>query len=234
VRPLSHSPCRCERAVRIMTIRALHESFVYPVLEGHGELRLNGRVAGVTQTGFWMRQQRCVRRGVMDGMTGGAAYTGHGVLRMTNSGPAKIGSVAGQAALRKLLHRVRRWRKDGPFGRFLNMVAGGAVTAFASGSRFMMDGPASEMGIAGELLADIRMASLADVATNIRSSGGADARGKEQHEDSHDAVPGHGCPFEASSRIALPSLSRKGARRDASAGNVQEASRDCAPRHPAR
>ena len=46
-RPVRHAPRGCEGAVRVVTIRARHEAFVYAVLEGHGKLRAHIRVAAV-------------------------------------------------------------------------------------------------------------------------------------------------------------------------------------------
>jgi hypothetical protein len=53
VRPIGHAPCRSKRAVRVVAIAALHESFIDAMLEGHRELRLNGWMAGVAQP--WLR-----------------------------------------------------------------------------------------------------------------------------------------------------------------------------------
>ena len=52
VRPRRHPPGGVERAVRIMAIRTLDHAFIHTMLERHGELRPDARVAGVTQLGL--------------------------------------------------------------------------------------------------------------------------------------------------------------------------------------
>lgn len=50
--PRSHAPGWSQAAVRVMAIAAGHESFVHPMLEGHGEIGSNVCVAAVAEFRF--------------------------------------------------------------------------------------------------------------------------------------------------------------------------------------
>jgi len=57
------------RAVRAVTIRALHEPFIHSMVKGHGELRLLLKMAAVAKR--WLRLRQQIFRGL--GMVGGMA-----------------------------------------------------------------------------------------------------------------------------------------------------------------
>jgi hypothetical protein len=188
--PVGHAPRRSKCSVRIVAIRAFHESLIHAVFEGHRELGLYGRMAAVTQIGFPVRKQRSVRSGLVDGVARSAANAGASVLRMSNASPAKVGGVAGQTTLREFLDGMRRRRKDSSPGRLLDVIARGTVTTFAARPRLVIECPSPEMRVLGELPALVRMASLADVTTNERRGlcNGARPRQKDnrgQYTHSH-------------------------------------------------
>src|SRR5450755_2972541 len=54
--PRSHTPGWSQAAVWIMAIAAGHESLVYPMLEGHGEIGSNVCVAAVAEFRFSLRE----------------------------------------------------------------------------------------------------------------------------------------------------------------------------------
>src|SRR5690348_15188226 len=56
-RPRGHSPVGGERSVRIVAVGARHEPLVDAMFEGHGELRADRGMAGVTETGLLRSQQ---------------------------------------------------------------------------------------------------------------------------------------------------------------------------------
>ena len=61
-----HSPRCRERAMGIMTVRAFHDSFIHPMLEGHRELRFDGGVAGVTELGLLLCEEEFRRLRAVD------------------------------------------------------------------------------------------------------------------------------------------------------------------------
>ncbi len=54
--PRGHTPSGGERSVRIVAVRAIHETFVDAMLEGHGELCANFGVAAVAEIGLFFRE----------------------------------------------------------------------------------------------------------------------------------------------------------------------------------
>src|SRR3954462_10034346 len=66
--PRSGARRRSERAVRIVAIRALHESLVHPVLDRHVELRANIGMTGVTKIHLLLGQKELWRRSLVDRM----------------------------------------------------------------------------------------------------------------------------------------------------------------------
>lgn len=60
------SPCRNIGAVGVMAVRALHESLIHAVLEGHRELRPNIGMATVAKVSLTLCQQRLSRGRLMD------------------------------------------------------------------------------------------------------------------------------------------------------------------------
>ena len=72
--------------MRIVTIRARDDSFLDPVLEGHGELRAHVRVAFFAQRRLRLPKQRVNRLRAMNRMATGTGHTIQGVLGGSNIG----------------------------------------------------------------------------------------------------------------------------------------------------
>ena len=70
--PYPHSPSGGLRAVRVVAIGALHEAFVYAMLDWHRKLRPNVGMAAIAEIGLWLGKQLlgCCR--LVHGMAVGA------------------------------------------------------------------------------------------------------------------------------------------------------------------
>ena len=78
-RAVGHAPRGEERPVRVVAIRAVHEAFVDAMLEGHGELRANIRVAAIAEIGLAAGQQEFWRLELVYGVAPGANHSVQGV-----------------------------------------------------------------------------------------------------------------------------------------------------------
>lgn len=76
--------------MRIMAIRAIHESLIYSVLEGLRELRADIAMAAVTNLALPFREQTLGPLRLMDRMTGYAGYVRLRVLTSPYIGPVSI------------------------------------------------------------------------------------------------------------------------------------------------
>lgn len=105
LRPRSHTPRRSERSMRIVAVRALHESFVHPMLGRHRKL---GSDVGVTpvaelRLGLGEKQLRC--RGFMNRMATGAGYFARRMRRAADVGAGNLLRMTRQARVQRLLRR---------------------------------------------------------------------------------------------------------------------------------
>ena len=114
-RPIGHTPSGRGGAVGVMAIGALHEPFVHPVFERHGELRAHVGMAGVTQIYLLLRQQKFRSRGLVNGVAIGAHHVFIGVRAAANVGAGKRLGVAAQAGVENLRRRQLRERNDAGF-----------------------------------------------------------------------------------------------------------------------
>jgi hypothetical protein len=163
-RPACGAPGRSVGPVRIVAVRAGHESFVDPVLERHVELRPHVLVAGIAEVHLAFREERLGRLRFVDRMAVGADNVCPGVFGSPNVGARKSIRVAGQAAINNLTGLFLRKGKDlGLVAARLDVFfrrAVAALTTFLMRFERIVDG-AFEMGVTEEVCRDIRMAGAA-------------------------------------------------------------------------
>ena len=93
--------------MRIVAVRALHESFIDAMLERHRELRAHGRVAAITDFALLLFRKQELRRGrAVNRMAVGADDIALSVLAAADVGAGNGLAVAPQAGIHNL-----RWRK---------------------------------------------------------------------------------------------------------------------------
>ena len=76
--------------MRIVAIRAIHESLIHPVFERLRELSADIAMASITKLALPFREQTLGPLGLMDRMTGHASYVRLRVLTSPDIGPACI------------------------------------------------------------------------------------------------------------------------------------------------
>ena len=93
------------RAVNVVAIAALHETFVHPVMEGHRKFRLFRQVAAVAKLRLGLREHEFLSFRMMRRVAGDAA---HAVLRMERIQRVHVlraAGVAREAAIGDFLRR---------------------------------------------------------------------------------------------------------------------------------
>ena len=90
LRPRSHTPRRSERSMRIVAIRALHESLVHPMLGRHRELSPDIRMTPVAELRLRLGEKQFRCRGFMNRM---AAGTGYFARRMRGAADVRAGNL---------------------------------------------------------------------------------------------------------------------------------------------
>src|SRR5215467_13439708 len=85
--PFRHPPCRRERAMRVVAVRARHDTLVDPVLEWHRELRADVGMATIAKLGLHAGQQEFRRRRLMDRMAIDAYHVVQRVQRAPDVSP---------------------------------------------------------------------------------------------------------------------------------------------------
>lgn len=169
-RPGRHPPCRRERAVRVMAVRAIHEAFVHAMLERHGKIGAYVRMAAIAERRLLFRKQifRCC--GFVHGMARRTRYAVARVRRRMNIGAAQRIGMAAQAGVIRLLGRWPWKRNDGRFAsvRF-HMRRRRPVTPFASRilRLLLTASDAPKMRILVEIRPDVGMARFANRASGI-------------------------------------------------------------------
>src|SRR5579859_7035546 len=71
---IRHAPRRGEGSMRIVAVRALHESFVHAMLGRHLELSARPGMTPVTEFALFLGQEVFRSRRVMDGVAAGASH----------------------------------------------------------------------------------------------------------------------------------------------------------------
>ena len=148
-----------------MAVSALHQSLVHLVMEGHGELRLDVRVALEAQRGLRRLQKGLIIAGV-NAMAANAAYIALAVSRALKV--LMLALVASQAILVNLFGCSLGWVEDlGYVAATLHMQTARAVAAFA-GSAFV----AVQLGqigvrIGGKAFRHLIVARCAGFSTHI-------------------------------------------------------------------
>ena len=175
VRTLSHPPSGGEGAVGIVTVAALHETFIHAMFGGHFELSADTGVARIAEIVLLLGEQLLGRGGMVDGVTAGASHVVLGMLGALDIGLIEIFLVTRQAGLHGLLGRHQG---KGPWDGGLaaprrDMRAAGPMATFAAGAvrRFLAGSEGLKVRIPVEVLPDIRVASLANVGPDISSWG---------------------------------------------------------------
>jgi len=158
-----------ECSMRIVTIRAGHESFVDPVFERKRELRPHIGMAPVTELGLRPREQPGRRLRPVNGMAACACHSVQSMFRPADIRAADRLAMAPQARVESALGGQFRERDDGGFAAVrLDVRRAGPMAAFASSrSRgfFFRAGP--EMRIPVKRRIHVRVARLARFAPNV-------------------------------------------------------------------
>jgi hypothetical protein len=210
VRPTCHLPRRGIRAVGIVTIRAVHDSLVHPVLEGLGELRADITMTAVTDLALTLRKQVLRPLGLMDRMTRNAGDISLGVLTTSNIGPVRILGVTPKTRIQHLSGRQCGKRYDGGLTALRSHVfPAGAMAAFAS-AILLVPIPCNdglEMWITVELERDVWMTSPASVTANeLRGTRAGRGRSLRMEHSSQQASAQQNCPIDRSENCHEPFL----------------------------
>ncbi len=104
-RPRSHTPCRSERSMRIVAVRALHESFVHPMLGRHRELSSDIGMTPVAKLRLGFREKKLRCRGLMNRMATGAGHFARRMRRAADVGARNLLRMTRQARVQRLLRR---------------------------------------------------------------------------------------------------------------------------------
>jgi hypothetical protein len=153
-----------------MAVRAIHEPFVDPMLEGHGELSANFGVAAVAKIGLFFRQQEFRSWRLVDGMAAGANDFVEGMSRPADICAAQSFGVTSKTVVEDVLGWELRESDDGSFAAMgVDMGFAGSVTAFASGpfSRFLTGCDAFVVRILVEPGENVGMTSPANGAAHV-------------------------------------------------------------------
>ena len=150
-----------------MAVRANHETFIDTVLEGHGELGANLRMAGVAEINL-LHCQQILRNGrLVDGMAIGADYVAQRVRRAANIGSAQSFRVAPQTVVQYGLRLKLGEGNDGSLAAArLDVGLTRTVAAFApcSFGWLLARSNAPVVGILIKGGPDVRVAGPANVA----------------------------------------------------------------------
>ena len=156
----------------VVAIRALHESFVDTMLEGHRELRANGRMAAITDLAlllFRKQELRCGR--AVNRMAVGTDDVALGVLAASDIGARNGLAVAAEACIQNFFGSKPR-KRDGNRGlaasRFYVILAG-AMAALAAGVFGLLFARSNAfiVGISEKWREYVGMAGAADIAADV-------------------------------------------------------------------
>lgn len=92
-----HAPRGRRSAVRIMTVRALHNAFVHPVLERHVELRPHRTVAAIAQIRLGLRQEKLRSSRAVNRVAVGTNYIGKRMLGSPDISPVEVFPMTAEA-----------------------------------------------------------------------------------------------------------------------------------------
>lgn len=133
-RAVAHTPGGCKRAMRVVTIRAVHEACVDTMFKRHGELRAHSLVAAIAKLALLASEKELRGAGFVNRMTVGADDIGQGMRRTADVGFGKVFRVAVQASVEYglRLHEREGVRNGGfsPMRRDVGLA--GAVASFAT------------------------------------------------------------------------------------------------------
>src|SRR5436190_23768315 len=135
-RPGRHIPGRCERSMRIVAVRALHESLIDAMFERHRKLRPHGRVAAITDFALLLFRKQELRRGrAVNRMAVGTDDVALGMLATADISAGNGLAVAPQAGIQDFFGSKPR-KCDGNRGlaaSSIHMVLAGPMAALAAG-----------------------------------------------------------------------------------------------------
>ena len=157
-----------------MAVRALHQSLIHLVMEGHVELRLHVAMAGETKLRLVDLQQARRGCGVVHAMATRTTHPGLSVL-----GLLEVGMLSGMTCQAGCIHLVRRELVEpanlGDISAAVDVLLPWPVATFASCSRAAMLRCDIRVRIRGEFVRHLRMASRtglrSDVVARISLSG---------------------------------------------------------------
>lgn len=164
-----------KRAMWVMAIAALHQSFIHFVMEGLRKCRLHVGVAGVAELGLRNPEQARLILKAVNTMATGAAHTGFAVSRPLEVGMGSL--VATEAGLANILCRCFTEAKYlGDIAATLDMGFPRPVTTFAGRSLAAMHQGETGVGVGAEFLSNVCVASLACIRTDEVGGVGGGAR----------------------------------------------------------
>jgi len=173
-RTRTHAPGCGEGAVRIMAIRAFDDAFVHTMLEGHGKLRLDGGMAGITKLGLFFRQEKFRGFRIVDGVAVGADHILLGVNAAADVGAGKGLRVAAETGVESLFGSDFGERDDGRLAAVsVDVGLAGSMAALTTVvfGRFLAGGGSFIMRVAEKLVPQRRVTSLAGFAANVIGAG---------------------------------------------------------------
>jgi hypothetical protein len=165
-----HAPRRRKRAMWIMAIRALHEARIHGVFKGHRKIGANIGVTSVAEFRLRLGKEKFGSLRFMDRMALRAGHVIQGVGRVADICARERVGVTTQACIQHLLGRELRKGNNGRLASVRgNMRLTGSMATFASGigRRFFPRGDALEMSIFVKPEPDVRVAGLANHASDV-------------------------------------------------------------------
>jgi len=156
--------------MRVVTIGAVDDAFIHPMLKRHGKLRPDPGMALIAELSLRLRQQKLRRRRTMNGMAIGTNHVGLRMGRAPDVGAWEILGVAIQASIENLAGIELFERPDG--GRAAargNVSISRAVAAFAASlfGRLIGQRDTAVVGVLIENVGDFVVAGGANARSNI-------------------------------------------------------------------
>ena len=131
--PRTHFPGWSVGTVRVVAIRALHESFIDPMLDRHGKLRPDVGMAAITEISLRLGQKLPGRGSFVDRVAVGANHVGGSVRAAADVRTAQLLRMAAQTVVEYLLGGQKGEGDDLRLVAFrFRMSLAGAVTTLAT------------------------------------------------------------------------------------------------------
>ena len=205
VRTLAGSPGWGGGSVGIVAIGALDGAFVDAMLEGHGELRAHGGVAGIAEIGLLFGEHLCGSLRLVNGMAIGSDHVVQGVRAAADVGSRNGLRVAAQARIENFCRADLREDANGFFAAAgVEVVASRAVATLATGvfGLFLAGDNALIVRVAVEGFQEFLVAGATHLAADV-VVGDRCARGAK-HEQYYAKDPAHDLSITESAGVAGP------------------------------